>query len=126
MSEKKEITCIICPIGCKILVKKDGSNVKILDGNKCKRGVEYATSEALDPRRMLTSSILVLDGELPLVSVKSSQPVSKKHLFSVLDEIKKAKIKAPVKLGQVLIKNVSNTNIDIIATKTIKKDRMLK
>jgi len=121
MSEGKEITCIVCPIGCKILVKKDGSNVKIIDGNKCKRGVEYARSEALDPRRMLTSSILVLGGEWPLVSVKSTQPVAKKHLFSVLSEIKKAKIKAPVKLGQVLIKNVSNTNIDIIATKNINK-----
>jgi len=121
MSEEKQVTCIICPIGCKILVKKEGSNVKILDGNKCKRGIEYAISEALDPRRMLTSSILVLGGEWPLVSVKSTQPIAKKDLFSVLKEIKKAKIKAPVRLGQVLIKNVSNTNIDIIATKTINK-----
>lgn len=122
MSEEKEITCIVCPIGCKILVKKDEANVKIVDGNKCKRGVEYARSEALDPRRMLTSSILVLGGEWPLVSVKSTQPVPKKHLFSVLSEIKKAKVFAPVRLGQVLIKNVSNTKIDIIATKKIKKE----
>lgn len=121
MSEEKEITCIVCPIGCKILVKKDEANVKIVDGNKCKRGVEYARSEALDPRRMLTSSILVLGGEWPLVSVKSTQPVPKKYLFSVLSEIKKAKVLAPVRLGQVLIKNISHTNIDIIATKTIKK-----
>lgn len=126
MSEEKEITCIVCPIGCKILVKMNDSNVKILDGNKCKRGVEYARSEALDPRRMLTSSILVLGGEWPLVSVKSTRPVAKKHLFSVLSEIKKTKVKAPVRLGQVLIKNVSNTNIDIIATKTINKKGMEK
>jgi len=126
MSEEKEITCIVCPIGCKILVKMNDSNVKILDGNKCKRGVEYARSEALDPRRMLTSSILVLGGEWPLVSVKSTRPVAKKHLFSVLGEIKKTKVKAPVRLGQVLIKNVSNTNIDIIATKTINKKGMEK
>ena len=121
MSEEKEITCIVCPIGCKILVKKHGSNIKILEGSKCKRGIEYARSEALDPRRMLTSSILVIGGEWPLVSVKSTQPVSKKQLFSVLSEIKNAKIKAPVKLGQVIIKNVSNTNIDIISTKNINK-----
>ncbi len=121
MSEEKEITCIVCPIGCNILVKKDDSNVTILDGNKCKRGVEYARTEALDPKRMLTSSVLVLEGEWPLVSVKSTKPVPKKHLFSVLSKIKKAKVKAPVKLGQVLIKNASNTNIDIIATKNINK-----
>jgi len=121
MSEEKQITCIVCPIGCKILVRKDGSTVNIIDGNKCKRGIEYARSEALDPRRMLTSSILVLGGEWPLVSVKSSRAVAKKHVFSVLSEIKKANAPAPVRLGQVLIKNVSNTDIDIIATKSINK-----
>lgn len=121
MSEEKQITCIVCPIGCNILVKKDGSTVKIVDGNKCKRGIEYARSEALDPRRMLTSSVLVVGGEWPLVSVKSSKPVPKKHVFLVLSEIKNAKIQAPVKLGQVLVKNVANSDIDIIATKTIKK-----
>ncbi len=121
MSEEKQITCIVCPIGCNILVKKDGSTVKIVDGNKCKRGIDYARSEALDPRRMLTSSVLVIDGEWPLVSVKSSQPVPKDLVFSVLRAIKQEKIKAPVQLGQVIIKNVANTDIDIIATKTINK-----
>ena len=120
MSEE-EITCIVCPIGCKILVKKDGSNVEILDGNRCKRGVEYARSEALDPRRMLTSSVLVKEGIWPLVSVKSTKPIPKKHLFSVLEEIKKAEVKAPVELGQTIIKNVAETKIDIVATKNIDK-----
>ena len=121
MAKPKEITCIICPIGCKIFIKKDGSKVEIVDGNKCKRGIEYARNEALDPRRMLTSSVLVTGGEWPLVSVKSSKPIPKKHLFSALEEIKKAKINAPVKSGQTIIKNVEDTNIDIIATKTVKR-----
>ena len=118
---KKEITCIVCPIGCKILVKTDGTKCEILDGNKCKQGIEYARSEALDPRRVLTSSVLVLDGRWPLVSIKSTEPVPKDKVFQVLDEIKKAKVKPPVNLGQIIIKNVSNTGIDIIATKSIKK-----
>ena len=120
MSEE-EITCIVCPIGCKILVKKDGSNVEILDGNRCKRGVEYARSEALDPRRMLTSSVLVKGGIWPLVSVKSSKPIPKEKVFSVLEQIKKINIKAPVTSGQIVLKNVAQTGIDIIATKAVKK-----
>ena len=121
MTNKKKITCIVCPIGCKILVKTDGSTCEILEGCKCKRGVEYARSEALDPRRMLTTSVLVDNGNWPLVSVKSSKPVPKEKIFIVLDEIKKTRIKAPVKIGQVIIKNVSNTGIDIIASKSVKK-----
>ena len=117
---KKEITCIVCPIGCKILVKTDGSKFEALNGFKCKRGVEYARSEALDPRRMLTTSVLVLNGEWPLVSVKSSKSVPKDKLFTVLKEVKKTEVKAPVKLGQIIIKNVAKTGIDIVATKQVK------
>ena len=87
--DKKEITCIVCPIGCKILVKTDGKSFECLDGYKCKKGIEYAHSEALDPRRMLTSSILVKGGEWPLVSVKTSKPVPKNKIFSILKIMRK-------------------------------------
>jgi CxxC motif-containing protein len=121
MSTPQEITCIICPIGCKIVLLYDGKHFEICSGNKCKRGIEYAKSEALDPRRMLTSSVFVINGKWPLVSVKSSIPVPKSKIFDVLSEIKKTRIKAPVKLGQIILKNVSNTKIDIVATKTVEK-----
>jgi len=121
MAIEQEITCIVCPIGCKILVRSAENQFELLDGNKCKKGVEYARNEALDPRRMLTSSVLVKNGEWPLVSVKSSKPIPKHKIYSVLKEIKKAKVNAPVKLEQIIIKNVADTKIDIVATKSIKK-----
>jgi CxxC motif-containing protein len=119
--DEKEITCIVCPIGCKILVRSNGTRCEIKKGNKCKRGIEYARSEALDPRRMLTSSILIIGGKWKLVSVKTSKSVPKDKIFTVLKEIKKTSVKAPVKCGQILIKNVANTKIDVIATKTVEK-----
>ncbi len=121
MTKEKRITCIVCPIGCKILVKSRGKLIENLKGNKCVKGIEYAKNEALDPRRMLTTSVLVIDGEWPLVSVKSSQPVSKDKVFKILKEIKKIKLNAPVKSGQEILKNVANTDSNIIATKTVKK-----
>ena len=121
MMVEKKITCVVCPIGCKILVKTDGTRFEIIEGNKCKRGIEYARNEALDPRRILTTSVFVENGEWPLVSVKTSQPIPKKKNFSVLKEIKKARIKAPVQSGKILIKDIADTDMDIIATKTVKK-----
>ncbi len=121
MTEEKEITCIVCPIGCKILVKTDGKHIKNLDGNKCKRGIDYAEHEALDPRRMLTTSVFVDGGEWPLVSVKSTKPVPKEKIFNVLKEIRKTKVNAPVKSGQRILNNVANTDINIVATKIVKK-----
>jgi len=121
MAVEQEITCIVCPIGCKILVRATENQFELLDGNKCKKGIEYARNEALDPRRMLTSSILVKNGEWPLVSVRSSKPVPKPKILAVLKEIKKAEVNAPIKSGQLIIKNVADTKIDIVATKSIKK-----
>ncbi len=70
---------------------------------------------------MLTTSVLVENGEWPLVSVKSSQPVPKDKVFKILKEIKKVKLNAPVKSGQIILRNVANTDFNIIATKTVKK-----
>ena len=119
MIAERNVTCIVCPIGCKILVKTDGTQLEIVGGNKCERGIEYARNEALDPRRMLTTSVLVNDGEWPLVSVKSSKPIPKEKMFSVLKEIGGTTVKAPVKSGQTIINNAANTGIDIVATKTV-------
>jgi CxxC motif-containing protein len=121
MTAEKKITCIVCPIGCKILVKTDGKTFETLEGNKCKKGIDYAKNEALDPRRMLTTSILVNKGKWPLVSVKSSKPVPKEELFNFLKKVKKTSVQAPVNSGEILIRNVANTNIDVIATKTVEK-----
>jgi CxxC motif-containing protein len=119
--DEKKITCIICPIGCKIFVTKNGKRIRFTTGNKCKKGIDYAKNEALDPRRMLTTSMLVKDGEWPLVSVKSIKPIPKDKLFPILKQIKKITINAPVISGQIIIKNVLNTGVDIVATKSIKK-----
>ncbi len=121
MTVEKEITCIVCPIGCKIIVKTDGTEFEVIKGNKCKKGIEYARNETLDPRRMLTTSVLVKNGDWALVSVKSSKPIPKEKVFFFLDEIKRVNIKAPVKSGQTILRNVADTDVDIIATKTVKK-----
>jgi CxxC motif-containing protein len=118
---KKEITCIVCPIGCKILLETEGKQFRIIDGDKCKRGVDYVRAEVLDPRRILTSSILVKSGEWPLVSVKTTEPIPKDKIFLVLNEIKHTMFKAPVKLGDIILKNVCDTGINVIATKNVHK-----
>ena len=124
MIVEKNITCVVCPIGCKILVKIDGTRLEIVEGNKCKKGIEYVKNEVFNPRRMLTTSVLVNGGEWPLVSVKSSEPVPKEKLFSILKEIKRLVVNAPVKSGQIIIKNTANTDINIVATKTVKNSKI--
>ncbi len=121
MAVEKKITCIVCPIGCKILVKIEDGKCISIKGNKCKRGEEYAINEVLNPKRMLTTSVLVKDGVWPLVSIKTSKPVPKEKLFHVLQEVKKTVVLAPVTSGQIILKNAANTGVDVVATKTVPK-----
>jgi CxxC motif-containing protein len=101
------------------MVYSDGTKAEIVSDHRCKQGISYAKNEALDPRRMLTSSILVHNGEWPLVSVKTTEPVPKDKIFTVLKQIKKTVVNAPIQTGDVLIPKVSDLPIDIVATKTI-------
>ena len=121
----KEITCIICPIGCRIMVRRADAEIEI-EGNKCPRGIRYAKEEISNPRRTITSSVLVVDGEWPLVSVKTSRPIPKRDIFRVMSALKATKVSAPVKRGEILIKNVAGTGADIVATKSVRKAKGLK
>ena len=123
MTNEKEIRCIVCPLGCTLHVRIVGSTVKSLKGNKCRKGLEYANDEMLHPKRMLTTSVLVKGGEWPLVSVRTSQPVSKDKLFPILEKIKHTTVKAPVHFRQVILENVMNSGADIIATRPVYAQR---
>jgi len=77
----KNVVCVQCPIGCKIKVEltEDG-HIKSITGNRCPRGVEYAKDEIKDPKRVVPTSIRVLNGELPLASVKTDKPIPKRFI----------------------------------------------
>ncbi len=112
----KELTCIVCPRGCRLTID-DELNVT---GNSCPRGAQYAKDELTNPKRMITSFVRVKNRENCVVSVKTSTSIPKGMIFDVMNEIEKVRVIAPVKIGDVAIKNVLNTGADIIITKNIK------
>ncbi len=116
----REMVCINCPIGCNLKVYGDSEDSIRVEGNKCPRGEKYGRDEVLSPRRMVTSSIPLRKDEktgiFEMVSVKTESAVPKGLIFQVLSEIKKVKLKAPVEVGDVILKNVSGTGIDVVAT----------
>ena len=117
----KTYTCIICPNGCEITTEVEDNKIISLEGAQCKRGDEYVHQEITNPVRNIASSILVEDGELPLVSVRLSSPIPKNKIFDVMDEIKQTHLKAPVSIGQVAIENVLDLGSDVIVTKNVEK-----
>lgn len=115
-----KFTCIICPNGCEIEAEVSENNqISNIIGHMCKRGEQYVKQEILDPKRNIATSIVVINGELPLVSVRLSQAIPKKRIFDVIAEINKQKVHAPTKIGQVVIKNVLDLGADVIITKQV-------
>lgn len=121
MSETRKLTCIVCPRGCQIkAVCEDGKLVEIT-GYTCPRGKEYAESECLKPVRTLTTTIRIDEGEILLLPVKTEKPVNKHLLMDMMTVINNVRVKAPVSLGQVIIPNILETGVDIVATRPVKK-----
>ena len=117
--EKRELTCIGCPLGCQITVTMENGEVKDVAGYTCARGEKYAREEVTNPTRIVTSIVRVEGGDLAAVSVKTKDVIPKGKIFDILAEIKPVIVKAPVKIGDVIVPDVAGTGVDIVATKNI-------
>jgi CxxC motif-containing protein len=115
----REFTCIICPNGCEIEAAFEGLNIISLEGAQCNRGREYVLQELVSPQRTFSTSVSVEGGVLPLVSVRLTRSIPREKIFDVMEEIKKIKLKAPVKINQIILENVLNLHSDVIATKNV-------
>ena len=115
----KEFVCITCPMGCHLQVNDDDKNNIIVTGNTCPRGKQYGINEVTRPKRMVTSSVRVINGIDDVCSVKTREAIDKNLIFDVLKELKNIELKAPIKIGDIVIKNVLGTNIDIIASRNV-------
>jgi len=118
---KKEMICIGCPLGCFLSVDYVGETIQNIIGNRCKVGLKYAEKEIFDPERTLTTTVKVRNGHLPLVSVRTSNPIPKNRIFDAMTLLAKVEVEAPIRIGEEIIENLFNTNVSIVATKNIYK-----
>lgn len=117
--EKRELICIGCPLGCMITVEMENGEVVSLKGNTCKRGDAYARKEVTNPTRIVTSSVCVENGEIPMVSVKTKSDIPKGKIYQCVKDLENVTLKAPVHIGDVVVANVAGTGVDIVATKNV-------
>lgn len=115
---KKEMTCIVCPVGCRMTVETDDSgNVVSVEGNTCVRGKKYAVSELTNPVRTLTSSVRITGGTDAFLPVRTAQPIPKGMLFEAMKEIRKITVTAPVSVGDVVAADIAGS--PLIACKNV-------
>ena len=123
---KRQITCIVCPTGCTITLQVKGRRILRIMGAPCRHGREYAAKEFHSPERMLTSTVLVRGAGRRLVPVRSSKPVAKGKILKCMNVLASLKVEAPVRIGQVLVRNILRSGADIIATGSVPRNASLR
>ena len=113
----REFTCIICPNGCEITAGVEDNQIISIEGALCPKGETYVNQELTDPRRNIATSVLVKGGELPLASVRLTNPIPKARIFDAMAEIRGIAVEAPVEAGTVVIRGILGLDSAVIVTK---------
>ena len=109
----RKLTCIVCPKGCPIQAEIENGEVISVMGHTCPRGKQYANDECTHPMRTVTSTARTSDGGV--IPVKTNGNIPKEKIFEVMDEINKISVESPVKCGDILLENVLDTGVNIVA-----------
>ena len=115
---EQTITCISCPVGCRLKVAVENGQVTSVSGSGCNRGVVYARQECVAPTRVVTAVVKLANRAMPL-SVKTQAPIPKEKIFDCMEALNALTLHAPVALGDVVCDNICGTGVNIVATKPV-------
>lgn len=120
--EMKQLNCINCPMGCLLTVTVKDGKVTSVTGNTCPRGEAYGQQELTNPQRMLTSTIRIAHGALPLLPVVSKATLPKGRIIDCANALRDVVVEAPVKAGDVVVPNILGLGVDIVASRDMGKE----
>jgi CxxC motif-containing protein len=116
--EKRSLTCIVCPNGCRLTVEKTAEGLKIT-GNQCKRGIGFAEAEMTHPTRTLTTTVRTIFPEAPVVSVRTRGEIPKDKIREVMAFLNTITVQEPLGVGAAVAENVLGLGKDVIVTSDI-------
>jgi len=119
--ETKVMNCIMCPMGCELTVTLEDGKFASVTGNTCPRGAKYAQDEVTAPKRMLTYTVKCEGGLLPLIPVVSATVLPKEKVMECAAFLRDVVVQAPIKTGDIIVKDILGLGDDIIASRDMEK-----
>lgn len=121
--EKREMICIVCPIGCHLEIMEDSSSESgyIVSGATCKRGEVYGVKELSNPTRIVTSTVKIKGGSLPRIPVRTDKEIPKDKIFDCMKIINDIELEVPVKVNQIIAENVLGLDVNIVSSRSMDK-----
>ena len=123
--ETLQFNCTTCPSECLLTVEverdADGhvAEVSSVTGNSCPRGDKFAHQELTCPMRVLTTTVAVSGGDETLLPVRTAEAIPLKLHAQAMALIRELVVNAPINMGDTILPNLLNTNIDLIASMDI-------
>jgi len=121
-AEKKHFVCVVCPIGCEIDVVHDGSKIISMEGNKCEKSEEFVTQELIEPMRILTTTVRIEGSRYPVIPVRTDKSVPKRLFPRIMRQLRRIKLRAPVNMLDVVVRDITGTGANVIATRTMPRE----
>ena len=110
-------TCIKCPLSCEIELVEENNRILEIKGHTCNQGEKYVVEEFTHPVRTLTTTIRVQNGVLPVLPVRSEEPIPKDMIKKCVKELGTLTVGAPLRCGDTVCENILNTGVKIIASR---------
>ena len=123
--EKRHFTCVTCPVGCEVDVELRDGKVVSMEGNKCRKGEEFVLQELEEPMRILTTTVRVKGAKWAMLPVRTDEPIPRRLLFKAVKELAGVELQAPVKMYDVVIKDVCGTGANIVAARNMEESEGL-
>ncbi|OJV61747.1 MAG: hypothetical protein BGO41_15810 [Clostridiales bacterium 38-18] len=119
--------CIVCPKGCHLNIEMNRDNAFLrVTGNLCIRGEQYAREEIDNPKRIITTTIKVIEGSIKRVPIKTATSISKSQIEDFITSATSMAVNAPVYMGDVLtIDGIQMKYICVIGRTVLKVDTKL-
>lgn len=123
--ETLKFNCTTCPSECLLTVKVERdangtvAQVRSVTGNKCPRGDKFAHQELTCPMRVLTTTVAVSGGDEALLPVRTAEAIPLELHAQAMTLIRGLVVDAPIRMSDVVLENLLNTNINLIASMNI-------
>lgn len=122
VTEALQFNCTTCPSECLLTVEverdADGALVEVrsVTGNSCPRGDTFAHQELTCPMRVLTTTVAVSGSDEALLPVRTAEAIPLALHAHAMDLIRGLVVKAPIRMGDVVLPNLLDTGTDLIAS----------
>ena len=120
-AETREVTCILCPMGCRASVTTEGRDRIRVENVECQRGREYAVNELKAPKRDFFTTVRVTGARIPVCPVRTTRPIPKERIGESNHALAKVVLQTPIRAGQTIVKNFLGLGVDVIATRDLEK-----